>query len=651
MRFDTVLIANRGEIACRIVRTARALGYRTVAVFSDADADARHVQLADLAVALVGTSAAESYLSIDKLIDAARKTGAGAIHPGYGFLAENARFAAACESAGIVFVGPPASAIELMGSKRISKERMIAAGVPCVPGYIGAAQDEATLIAEAKKIGMPLLIKASAGGGGKGLRLVEDDKRLADQIRLARSEAENSFGDGELILERAIVEPRHVEIQVFADMHGGCIHLGERDCSVQRRHQKVIEESPSPAVTPELRAKMGATAVEAAKAIGYVGAGTIEFLLDASGHFYFMEMNTRLQVEHPVTELITGVDLVAWQLDVAQGKPLPITQGDLQTQGCAIEVRLYAEDPAAGYLPQTGRAERIAWPENVRVDHGLVEGAAITAHYDPMLAKVIAHGRDRDEARRKLIRALEETAILGVVTNQSFLIDVLRHPVFAAGAATTAFLGQHFAQISRRIADPATVALAAVLACTRGQTSFWRSSGAAPIPIKFARGEEELRLTVTPDTGSFRVGGPGLGSDYWPDFERTVRILDRGTSAVRVECDGIRWVAHAWIGGDAIHVSLAGRSETFRIASHSKAAQAGPGDGTLLAPMAGKIVDVRVKTGERVERGQLLIVLEAMKMQLELTAKSSGTVQSVLVSAGEQVDVRQVLASIAVEDP
>ena len=526
-----------------------------------------------------------------------------------------------------------------MGSKRISKERMIAAGVPCVPGYTGAAQDEATLLEEAKKIGLPLMIKASAGGGGKGLRFADDPARIADQLRMARSEAEHAFGDGELILERAILEPRHVEIQVFADAQGGCLHLGERDCSVQRRHQKVIEESPSPAVTPELRAAMGAAAVEAAQAIGYVGAGTVEFLLDPQGRFYFMEMNTRLQVEHPVTEMITGIDLVAWQLDVAQGEPLPLAQDSLHTSGHAIEVRLYAEDPAAGFLPQTGRIERLEWPsdDGVRIDHGLVEGGEVTAHYDPMLAKVIAHGRDREEARRRLIRALERIRILGVVTNQRFLIDVLGHAAFAAGRVSTAFLAKHFAKIERPPADPTAIALAAVLMARRGQRDFWSSSGVLRFPVKLERAGEEIRVEVTVEPDRFWVRGS--------DFERGIRILE----GERFQADGVEADYRAHLAADRVHLAFGGISETFTAAPHSRAAHDGAGDGTVRAPMAGKIVDVRTKPGERVARGQIMMVLEAMKMQLELTAKAGGTVERVMVSVGQQVDMRQVLASIQVE--
>ena len=427
MSFEKVLVANRGEIACRVLQSARSLGYRTVAVFSEADAGARHVQLADEAVCIGPATAAESYLNVPALLDACRRSGADAVHPGYGFLSENADFAAACAEAGVTFIGPPAEAIRLMGSKRLSKIAMQEAGVPCVPGYQGEDQSDDTLIKEAEAVGLPLMIKASAGGGGRGMRVVTEPQQIAAQLKSARQEAKSSFGNDELILERAVINPRHVEIQVFGDHHGNVIHLGERDCSVQRRHQKVVEEAPSPVVDEDLRRRMGEAAVNAAKACDYVGAGTVEFLLGADGEFYFLEMNTRLQVEHPVTELVTGQDLVAWQLRVAAGEPLPLTQEQVRLTGHAMEVRLYAEDPAQGYLPQTGPvlSWRPASGEGVRIDHGLVDGAEVGSHYDPMLAKIIAFGASRDEARRRLIRAVEDTVLMGLDDNRRFLERVM----------------------------------------------------------------------------------------------------------------------------------------------------------------------------------------------------------------------------------
>jgi geranyl-CoA carboxylase alpha subunit len=446
MKLGKILVANRGEIAWRIMRTAKAMGYRTVAVFSDADRQAPHVAFADETAHIGPSPVGESYLSIERILEAARRSGADAVHPGYGFLSENEAFAAACEKANLVFIGPPPAAIAAMGNKAAAKRRMIEAGVPCVPGYLGADQSDANLETQARKIGLPVMVKAAAGGGGRGMRLVERDADLLDAIRTARTEAESAFGSGELILEKAVVDARHVEIQVFADSHGNVIHLGERDCSVQRRHQKVIEEAPSPAVGPDLRRRMGAAAVAAARAIAYRGAGTVEFLLGADGAFYFLEMNTRLQVEHPVTEMITGQDLVAWQLEVAAGNKLPLTQEQVTFSGHAIEVRLYAEDAYAGFLPQTGRIAvwRPATGPGIRVDHGMKDGLVISPYYDSMIAKVIAHGATREGARARLVQALRETVALGSTTNRHFLIRLLDHPEFAAGEATTAFIGSEY---------------------------------------------------------------------------------------------------------------------------------------------------------------------------------------------------------------
>jgi len=443
---NKILIANRGEIAVRVINTAKALGYRTVAVYSEADTDALHVEVADEAVCIGPAPVGESYLVADKLLQAASLSGADAIHPGYGFLSENADFARRCQAAEITFIGPPAEAIELMGSKRLSKIAMIDAGVPCIPGYQGSEQDDARLISEAERIGYPLMVKASAGGGGRGMRLVWEQASLAENIRTARSEAQSAFGSGELILERAVIEPRHIEIQVFADSQGDAVYLGERDCSIQRRHQKVVEEAPSPFVDEALRQRMGEAAVNAAKACNYRGAGTVEFLVDAKGEFYFLEMNTRLQVEHPVTELITGQDLVAWQIKVASGEPLPLSQDQIQLSGHAMEVRLYAEDPRNNFMPQTGQVQRWDLPDSdgVRIDHGIRQGQPVSPHYDPMLAKIIAYGSNREEARRRLACAVEDTTLLGVNNNKRFLANILRHPVFASGEATTAFIEQHF---------------------------------------------------------------------------------------------------------------------------------------------------------------------------------------------------------------
>src|SRR6201994_1344769 len=441
--FFKILIANRGEIALRIMRTARRLGYGVVAVYSDADRDALHVREADAAVRIGESLPAQSYLNIPAIIAAAKASGAGAVHPGYGFLADNENFARACRDAGLVFIGPSPEAIKAMGNKAGAKEIMQKAGVPCVPGYQGADQSDAVMLMEAKKVGFPVMIKAVSGGGGRGMRLVADAAAFPDALRSARSEAQGAFGDATVILERAIVDPRHIEIQVFGDAFGNAIHLGERDCSVQRRHQKLIEETPSPAVSPELRARMGAVAVAAVKALRYEGAGTLEFLLDSSGAFYFMEMNTRLQVEHPVTEAITGLDLVELQLRVAAGEPLGLAQDDVKFSGHAIEVRLCSEDADADFMPQSGTMARWRMPDGARVEHALQSGAEIPPFYDSMIAKLISHGATRDEARGTLICGLEQALAFGVTTNQAFLTACLRHPAFAKGEATTAFIGSH----------------------------------------------------------------------------------------------------------------------------------------------------------------------------------------------------------------
>jgi len=488
--FSKILVANRGEIAWRVMRTAKAMGYRTVAVYSDADKDAPHVAFADEAVRIGPPPVGESYLSIERILEAAKASGADALHPGYGFLSENEAFAAACGKAGLTFIGPPPAAIAAMGNKAAAKRRMIEAGVPCVPGYQGADQNDDHLATAARKIGLPVMVKAAAGGGGRGMRLVERDGDLLEAIRTARAEAESAFGSGELILEKAVVDARHVEIQVFADNHGNVIHLGERDCSVQRRHQKVIEEAPSPAVDAGLRSRMGAAAVAAAEAIGYRGAGTVEFLLGGDGAFYFLEMNTRLQVEHPVTEAITGLDLVDWQLRVARGERLPLTQEQVTLAGHAIEVRLYAEDPAANFTPQTGQIDVWSPAEEtgLRIDHGILTGAQITPFYDPLLAKVIAYGEDREESRRRLIRGLVNSSALGIATNKEFLIQILEEQEFIDGEATTAFIARHFgADRAAEQADPAVVALAAVLLAgwrsDRKRTSQWSGH---PIVVEHA---------------------------------------------------------------------------------------------------------------------------------------------------------------------
>ncbi|NWA00101.1 acetyl/propionyl/methylcrotonyl-CoA carboxylase subunit alpha [Pseudomonas gingeri] len=646
--FHKILIANRGEIACRVIRTAKAQGYRTVAVFSEADAGARHVQLADEAVCIGASQVAQSYLDSAALLDAARRCGADAIHPGYGFLSENAAFARACQDVGIIFIGPSPEAIDLMGNKRRSKIAMLAAGVPCIAGYQGAEQDDATLAREATRIGYPLMIKASAGGGGRGMRLVDDPAQLLAQLRTARSEALHAFGYDELILEQALIEPRHVEIQLFGDQYGNLLYLGERDCSIQRRHQKIIEEAPCPVMTGTLRQAMGEAALQAGRAVNYVGAGTVEFLLDARGRFYFLEMNTRLQVEHPVTELITGLDLVAWQLDVAAGLPLPLRQEQIMLQGHAIEVRLYAEDPTRDFLPQTGQL--LGWEPDlaggVRVDHGLLEGQDISPFYDPLLGKLIAHGATREEARRKLLRAVEDCVLLGLASNQRLLANLLGHPTFVAGDFSTAFIGEHFsADPSLQAYQPssAELALAAVLfhearaARHAGRLANWRNGPGVPRHYRLGLGETtvDLQLLVSPNT-PLRV--------RHADREIEVRVLERDSRWVTVELDGIQR-RHAYRLEDE-QLWLFTRPGSLHLRDLSLAPVENRGtasSGTVKAPMDGAIVEVLVSEGSQVRKGQLLMVLEAMKMEHPLKAAIDGVVRRVQAGRGDQVKNRQIL--------
>jgi geranyl-CoA carboxylase alpha subunit len=647
MAFTKVLIANRGEIACRIMGTAQAMGYETVAVYSQADEAALHVEMADQAVCIGPAPVAESYLDMAAILDAAARTGADAVHPGYGFLAENAAFAQACLDAGLIFIGPSPRAIELMGNKRLAKLRMAEAGVPCVPGYSGADQDDRVLLAEGEKIGFPVMVKAASGGGGRGMRLVERGGDLAAAISGARSEAENAFGSGELILEKALAEPRHVEFQIFADRHGNCLHLGERDCSIQRRHQKVVEEAPSPAVDADLREKMGAAAVAAARAIDYVGAGTVEFLLGSKGGFYFLEMNTRLQVEHPVTEMITGLDLVAWQLDVAAGKPLPLTQDEVGFEGHAIEARLYAEDVYADFLPQTGRV--VAWrpSREVRVDTGIAEGQEISPYYDPMVAKVIAHGRDREEARRRLLRGLRDTVLLGVENNRGFLMDVLRHDKFVDGSATTAFIADHFPAPRRLRPSLAHRALAAVLLYRHGaqEPEGWRSALPLAVSIDLRFGEARCPCRVLPAGGGYRVE---MAVEMADNEVAEVELLTFADGLVRFRCGGVSQSARHAFDGNDLYLDLAGNGHRFfEFTPELAAARERESDGRLLAPMAGRIVAVRVQAEEVVVKGQILVILEAMKMQHEIKAPSDGVVELVAVAEGEQVEPKQMLVLVS----
>ncbi|MEC9344688.1 MAG: acetyl-CoA carboxylase biotin carboxylase subunit [Pseudomonadota bacterium] len=656
--FRTLLIANRGEIAARVVRTARAQGYRTVAVHSEADAAAPHVKLADDAVLIGPGPVGDSYLRADRIIAAAKAAGADAVHPGYGFLSENADFADACADAGLVFVGPPASAIRAMGNKAAAKRLMIAAGVPCVPGYQDPDQSDASFVAAAERIGFPVMVKAAAGGGGRGMRLVHKSADLVNALATARSEAQNAFGSGELILEKAVVQPRHVEIQVFADAHGTVVHLGERDCSVQRRHQKVVEEAPCPVMTPDLRAAMGAAAVEAARAIGYRGAGTVEFLLDVSGEFYFLEMNTRLQVEHPVTELVTGLDLVALQLRVAEGRPLGFGQDDVTLTGHAIEVRLYAEDPATGFLPATGPVEmwEPATGPGVRIDAGIATGLDVSPFYDPMLAKVIAYGADREEARQRLIGALKRTHLFGTVTNKRFLIDVLSRDAFAEGKATTAFIAEQFtdADLAAAALPLARAAMAAVLLVEAEQDRAlgrslgmnaellgWTNGEGLATRVVFEAGEARHDMFVHPaGQGSYRVA---TGSD-----ELSVAVLSKDGIHARLTVDGRRHqVAFHSAAPGYVHIEEDGVAHALRNAvSFAAAAEAAAGGGRVTAPMPGLVREVLVEAGQTVATGARLLVLEAMKMQHEILAGIDGTVTEVLASAGKQVAAGDLLVEI-----
>jgi geranyl-CoA carboxylase alpha subunit len=646
-----ILIANRGEIACRIQRTAQALGYRTVAVFSDADAEALHVKMADQAVHIGPAPVQQSYLNIPAILDAARRSGADAIHPGYGFLSEHAAFARACEQAGLIFIGPSVEAIELMGSKRRSKIAMLEAGVPCIAGYQGAEQDDATLLREAERIGYPLMIKASAGGGGRGMRLLHNGADLPAQLRTARSEALNGFGSDELILEQALIEPRHVEVQLFGDQHGNLIYLGERDCSIQRRHQKVIEEAPCPVMTVELRLAMGEAALKAGRSVNYVGAGTVEFLLDERGQFYFLEMNTRLQVEHPVTELITGLDLVAWQILVAEGQPLPLTQDQVQLNGHAMEVRLYAEDPAQDFLPQTGCIEvwEPALRHGARIDHGLLEGQSISPFYDPMLGKMIAFGATREEARRKLLRAVQDTVLLGVQSNQRLLASLLQHPQFISGEFSTAFIARHFSEhpcLHRYIPDAEELAIATVLfyqssaLAHRAPLTGWRNN--ASVPLHYRLGLDDQNWTA-------QLLAQAQGAFTVQVAERTLELtlIDQDAQSLTLEIDGLRQ-RHAYrlVNG---HLWLFTHPGSLRLEDRTHAvidSQTSVSSGTLKAPMDGAIVDVLVSEGSPVSKGQLLVVLEAMKMEHPLKAGIDGVLKRVQVKVGDQVKNRQVLLQV-----
>jgi len=640
--FHKILIVNRGEIALRVIRSARALGYRAVAVYSTADTHARHVHEADQAVCIGEPLPARSYLCIPKVIEAAKLSGADAVHPGYGFLAENENFARACRDAGLVFIGPSPEAIAAMGNKAGAKTLMQAAGVPCIPGYQGEDQSEDRLAQEAARVGFPVMIKATAGGGGRGMRLVPSAGEFVDLLRSAQSEAQSAFGNPEVILERAIVEPRHVEIQVFADRHGNAIHLGERDCSVQRRHQKLIEEAPSPAVNAELRERMGATAVAAVKAIRYEGAGTLEFLLDREGDFYFMEMNTRLQVEHPVTEAVTGLDLVELQLRVAAGDALPLSQVDVHHVGHAIEVRLCAEDADKGFMPQSGTMALWKMPHRLRVEDAMRSGAAVPPFYDSMIAKIVAHGPTREEARRKLASGLEDAVALGIRTNQAFLLKCLGHPVFASGGATTAFIAQH--QEELLAPDQHTIERGAALAAVLLQEATGtgrRLSHNLPISLRFELdGRTCAASVVRSREGRFEISLAGKS------FAIELRAI--GGDTVRFVCDGLLESAAYHRDGETLLIQYRGRA--LQVEDRTRAASArqdgAAGDGKLRASMNGRVVAVLADIGRMVQAGEPVITLEAMKMEHVHTAPRSGRLTAVHVTTGEQVAAGRVVAEI-----
>jgi len=632
MVFRKILIANRGEIACRVMRTAKRMGIRTVAVYSDADRGALHVKLADEGHRIGPPPAAESYLNIEAILAAARKSGAQAIHPGYGFLSENEDFAAACQRAGIVFIGPTPEAIAAMGDKAAAKRLMEKAGVPLVPGYHGEEQSPSLLEKEAARIGFPVLIKPSAGGGGKGMRVVQDKKSFAEALDGARREAKSSFGDDRVLIERYLERPRHIEMQVFGDTQGNVLHLFERDCSVQRRHQKVIEEAPAPHF--QKRNEMGAAAVAAAKAIRYTGAGTVEFIAEQDGRFYFMEMNTRLQVEHPVTEMITGLDLVELQLRVAAGEPLPFTQEQVKVQGHAIEARIYAEDPEREFLPSTGRLVHVEFPLNARVDTGVEPGAEISPWYDPMIAKVIVHGDDRATALAKLSSALRDTRIAGVTTNVEFLRRICESAAFAKAELETGLIERHRAELlPPRGAVPHEVLAVAAL---------------AELAHEERAARERAARSGDPHSPWNVVDGWRLNEESHHAFvflagtaEHRVRVAF-GDQGRRVSIDGAAYTAgssktETVRDGRSWHVFHEGMRWTLALKEELGGLDLDSGSGSLAAPMPGRVIKLFVETGAKVKKGQPLLILEAMKMEHTITAPADGTVKEIHYAAGEQV--------------
>ncbi|PVE41352.1 acetyl/propionyl/methylcrotonyl-CoA carboxylase subunit alpha [Limnohabitans planktonicus] len=687
--FHTVLVANRGEIALRVMRTVRRMGYGCVAIFSEADRHSLHVQAADRAVCIGPAAPAQSYLNIEAIIKAAQMSGADAVHPGYGFLSENDAFADAVDAAGLVFIGPSGENIRAMGNKAGAKRLMQGWGMPCIPGYEGQDQSDEAFVREAARIGFPIMCKAAAGGGGRGMRRVDTPDSLPAALASARSEARTAFGSDELILERALIDPRHVEIQLLADSHGHVVHLGERDCSVQRRHQKLIEEAPSPAVNAELRTRMGQVAVDSARAMGYVGAGTMEFLLDADGQFYFMEMNTRLQVEHAVTEAITGLDLVEWQLRVASGQALPWQQADIQLKGHAIEVRLTAEDVPAGFLPQTGPVLRWRPPvaHDVRIDSALVEGGEVSPHYDSMVAKIVAHGRDREEARRKLLSAVCHCVLLGLPSNQGFLADCLADTVFVQGARVdTGFVAERMGlPPAAPVPSAHTVALAALAAQVHSLPTndhghvhagaLGQGQAQGLLQCGGQRWRYRIRPTScpqAPDTGTGQstawevqctaLGGVGTASTSAAISDRHVLTLythtttlthvqwqDAAHTELSLECQGLREQICSARTDSGVQIFHAGRAWVFECpAAHGQTEQAA-GSGAVLAPLTARVLQVMVSPGQSVQAGERLLMLEAMKMEHTLTAPITGVVRELRVQSGGQALKGALLLQIEAE--
>ncbi len=652
--FKKILIANRGEIACRIIATCRRLGVGTVAVYSEADADARHVRLADESVLIGAAPAAESYLNADRIIAAARQTGAEAVHPGYGFLSEKPDFARAVEQSGLVLIGPSAATMELMGSKAAAKAKMAPAGVPLIPGYHGDEQSDERLAAEAERIGFPLMLKAAAGGGGKGMRVVRSSAEFNEALAAARREAAGAFGDERMILERYLERPRHIEAQVFADTHGNTVHLFERDCSSQRRHQKIIEEAPAPDLDSDLRQELLAAAVRAAEAVDYRGAGTVEFLVDG-GAFYFLEMNTRLQVEHPVTEMITGQDLVEWQLRVAAGEPLPLTQDRIGARGHAMEARLYAEDPERGFVPSSGRIRALDFPHGgqVRIDRGVDVGDQVSVHYDPMIAKLIVHAADRQACRAGLQEALSASLIAGPTTNLAFLQALAASEVFAEGRLDTGLLDRDLASILPPALPPLEV-LAAAAAYWLGdqepgekqadpwaRSDGWRFGTSAMRSLELECGRQRYSIEAGGERGQYRINledqvmAVGLQS------------LDASLHALRLEGNRYRLYLHR---RDEHSLEVCYQDQRWQVIRHTRfeaGEQLADTDGRIVAPMPGRILDLRSAEGDAVEEGQTLLIMEAMKMELSIKAPFAGQIESLAVTVGDLVEADSLLLGLS----